>query len=46
VNELLETRLGADIQAYRGCGATVIRPMSLDHMQRFDIGIAQIGVKE
>ena len=46
VNELLETRQGANIQAYRGCGATVIRPMSLDHTHGFDLGTSHIGCKE
>src|SRR6516225_7931658 len=45
VNELLETRSGANIQAYRGCGATVIRPMSLDHTHGFDLGRSHIGCK-
>jgi hypothetical protein len=45
VNELLETRLDSNIQAYRGCGVTVIRPMSLDHTYRFDVDTSPIGCK-
>ena len=45
VNVLLETRLGANVQAYRGCGATVIRGMSLDYSHIFDVGTSRVGCK-